>query len=88
MADIGDGFALREGRIVATGHDATAELLMATGWSDRPLEIHRAEPRLPDYRTRGSSNPGQGRTPRGPNALAHKSHLSQQEAMAVINSLD
>jgi hypothetical protein len=88
VAETPGGFALREGRIVAAGHDEIAALLTETGWSDRPLEIHRAEPRLPDYRVRGPFA-AERRKPRSPaDALAHKSHLDRAEAMAVLESLD
>jgi hypothetical protein len=82
------GFALREGRIVAAGHDVIATLLTETGWSDRPLEIHRAEPRLPDYRSHGPFAAGAGKTRSPADALAHKSHLTPAEAMAVLESLE
>jgi hypothetical protein len=88
VAETPAGFALAEGRIVAAGHEATAALLAATGWSDRPLEIHRAEPRLPDYRSHGPFPSGTPRGAAGPDALAHKSHLTRPEAMAVMERLD
>ncbi|MBW2444813.1 MAG: hypothetical protein JRG83_02685 [Deltaproteobacteria bacterium] len=86
VAETPSGFALREGRVVSAGHDATATLLTEAGWTDRPLAIHRAEPRLPDYRG-GIARAG-ARGGKASNALAHKSHLTQREAMAVIESLD
>lgn len=89
VAETPGGFALREGRIVAAGHDETAALLTETGWSDRPLEIHRAEPRRPDDRARGPFAAAGPRGRRSPaDALAHKSHLTRAEAMAVLESLD
>ncbi len=88
VAETPAGFALKEGRIVASGHEATAALLTATGWSDRPLEIHQAEPRLPDYRSYGRFGTGTSARRGGARDLAQKSHLSQQEAWAVMNELD
>jgi len=77
-----DGFALREGRIVAMGPVPTSALLNDTGWGDRPLQIHRPAPRPPAWRPHGRATGGTDL-----NALAHKSHLSRPEAMAVLEQL-
>ena len=85
VAEMPAGFALAEGRIVAAGPDVTAVLLRLAGWSDRPLEIYQPAPVLPDLggRRRGSRTDGPDL-----GALARKSHLTRQEAMAVMERLD
>ena len=56
-------------------------MLTAAGWSDRPLEIFEPAPQLPQWQSRKRDGPDLG-------ALASKSHLTQAEAMAVMNALD
>lgn len=82
-----DGFALREGRIVALGPVPTSALLNDAGWGDRPLEIHRPAPRPPSWQHRAGQPPGRAAGGADLNALAHKSHLSRPEAMAVLEQL-
>ena len=81
VAELPIGFAVREGRIVTTGADAAGHVLTAAGWSDRPLEIFEPAPQLPQWQSRKRDGPDLG-------ALASKSHLTQAEAMAVMNALD
>ena len=80
VADLPMGFAVKEGRIVATGTDAAGIVLTAAGWDDRDLELFQPAPQLPVF-SNGKKAPGMA-------GLTKKSHLTQAEAMAVINALN
>jgi hypothetical protein len=84
-----DGFALREGRIIATSHSAAANLLALAGWTDRSLELYvPSSARVRKSRGVSTSEPDGSRPEVDIAALAKKPTLTAYEALSVLKAMD
>ena len=87
-AESPNGFALREGRIIAAGSDAAGELVSAAGWIDRKLELMRARKQSPSRRTAATGEQGiGGLAPERLAELLSKDTLSYAEASELLDHI-
>ncbi len=86
-----EGFALKEGRIVAAGHSAAGELLTLADWTDRSLELYVPSSSRVRRSGRGGE-PASDSDGKGPGIniaeLAKKPTLTPFEALAVLKAMD
>ena len=91
VAHTQQGFAVREGRIVATGHSAAGTLLTLASWTDRPLELY-VPSSTPVRRSgaRGEPESDADGSSAGINIaeLARKPTLTPFEALAFLKAMD
>jgi hypothetical protein len=87
-AENANGFALREGRIVAAGTDAAGEIVTSAGWIDRKLTLMRARKQSPKQRTavRGQWE-ASGLAPERLAELLSKDQLSYAEASELLDHI-
>lgn len=82
VASTGEGFAVREGRIVVAGVEAAGPLLSQAGWTEAKLEIVKVG-------ARGAGPSDGGAAPRpGLEGLYGKSTLTLDEALRALQSLE
>lgn len=87
-AESANGFALREGRIVAAGSDTAGELVMAAGWIDRKLTLMRARKQAPQARTTAARDGSTGgMEPERLAELLSKDTLSYAEASELLDHI-
>ena len=87
-AESPNGFALREGRIVAAGSGAAGELVTAAGWIDRKLELMRARRQSPSRTTAATGEEGAGGlAPERLAELLSKDTLSYAEASELLDHI-
>jgi hypothetical protein len=82
------GFALSEGRIVASDHRAAERILTAAGWLERPVEIVVS---ASSPRRRSKAPSPEGESPEGqPDLLelSRKPTLTLPEALAALRALE
>ena len=80
-------FALREGRILAAGHDAAGEIVSAGGWIDRELKLLRIRQKATPSQ-RSASGSGQGGLAAGELAeLLGKDTLTYAEATRLLDHI-
>ena len=85
-----EGFALKEGRIVATGHSAAGELLTLASWTDRSVELYVPSSTVRRSGGRGARESSSDGSRPGINMaeLAKKPTLTPFEALAVLKAMD
>ena len=80
-------FALREGRILADGHDAAGEMVSAAGWIDRELKLLRIRKKATPSQ-KSAAGPGQGGLRDGELAeLLSKDTLTYAEATRLLDHI-
>ena len=88
VASTPDGFALIEGRIIATSVEAASRPLNKAGWADRQIEIVLPPaPLMPDFPATQRSSAGTGSTD-PVSALKDKKVLTPAETRKLLGAMD
>jgi hypothetical protein len=88
VASTPDGFALVEGRIIATSIEAASRPLNKAGWADRQIEIVLPPaPLKPDFPTMQRASAGTGSSDTV-SALKDKQVLTPAETRKILETMD
>ena len=87
VADSPNGFALREGRIIAAEHDSASDLVSAAGWLERKLMLMQVRKKSRSSKTKKGDGDDGGLDPDLLAELLNKETLSYVEATLLLDHI-